>query len=154
MRDLERLGPSVLAGVLPRIYPQVLAIAHEHQDAGGRVYIVTAASQELAEMLAQVLVFDGAIGSEFSEVGRRRLHRARPTGPFIYGEGKARAIEELAEREGIDLGHSYAYSDSASDLPMLRGRRAPVAVNPDRELRASRASRDGTCSASTGSGGS
>src|ERR1700744_3205928 len=30
VRDLERLGPSVLAGVLPRVYPQVLKIAHEH----------------------------------------------------------------------------------------------------------------------------
>ena len=47
-----------------------------------------------------------------------------PTGLFIYGEGKARAIEELARREGIDLAASYAYSDSASDLPMLRARRA------------------------------
>ena len=48
MRDLERLGADVLAGMLPRIYPQMLAVAHEHQDAGRRVYIVTAASQELA----------------------------------------------------------------------------------------------------------
>src|ERR1700745_1969969 len=68
VRDLERLGVDVLAGVLPRIYPQVLALAHEHQDAGRRVYIVTAASQDLAEMLARVLAFDGAVGSQFSEV--------------------------------------------------------------------------------------
>src|SRR6476646_8597388 len=68
LRDLERLGVDVLAGVLPRIYPQVLALAHEHQDAGRRVYIVTAASKELADTLAQVLAFDGAVGSQFSEV--------------------------------------------------------------------------------------
>ncbi len=65
--DLERLGPDVLAGILPRLYPQMLAVAHEHQDAGRQVYIVTAASHELAEMLARVLAFDGAIGSNFSE---------------------------------------------------------------------------------------
>src|SRR5436309_13540017 len=67
VRDLERLGADVLAGVLPRIYPQVLAIAHEHQDCGRRVYIVTAAAQELADTLAHVLALDGAIGSRFSE---------------------------------------------------------------------------------------
>jgi len=133
VRDLERLGPSVLAGVLPRIYPQVLAIAHEHQDEGRKVYIMTAASQELAQILARVLVLDGGIGSEFSEAVDG-VYTGRPTGLFIYGEGKARAIEELAEREGIDLSASYAYSDSASDLPMLRLVGHPVVVNPDREL--------------------
>jgi HAD superfamily hydrolase (TIGR01490 family) len=133
VRDLERLGPDVLGGILPRIYPQVLAVAHEHQDAGRRAYITTAASQELAEVLARVLALDGGIGSQFSEVVDG-VYTGRPTGYFIYGRDKARAIQELAQREGIDLGASYAYSDSASDLPMLRIVGHPVAVNPDAEL--------------------
>src|ERR1700736_6929253 len=45
VRDLERLSPRVLAGVLPRLYPQMLARAYAHQDAGGPVYILTAASR-------------------------------------------------------------------------------------------------------------
>jgi HAD superfamily hydrolase (TIGR01490 family) len=133
VRDLERLGVDVLAGVLPRIYPQVLELAYRHQDEGRRVYIVTAASQELATMLAGVLAFDGAIGSQFSEVVDG-VYTGRPTGPFVYGEDKARVIKQLAERDGIDLGQSYAYSDSASDLPMLRVVGHPVAVNPDSDL--------------------
>jgi HAD superfamily hydrolase (TIGR01490 family) len=133
VKDLERLGADVLAGVLPRIYPQMLAIAHEHQDAGRRVYIVTAASQELAGMLAQVLALDGAIGSEFSEV-KDGVYTGRPVGVFVYRSDKARAIEALAARESIDLSASYAYSDSESDLPMLRIVGHPVAVNPDQEL--------------------
>jgi HAD superfamily hydrolase (TIGR01490 family) len=133
VRDLERLGADVLAGVLPRIYPQMLTIAHEHQDAGRRVYIVTAASQELAGMLAHVLALDGAIGSQFSEV-KDGVYTGRPAGLFIYRGDKARAIEALAQREGIDLSGSYAYSDSESDLPMLRVVGHPVAVNPDQEL--------------------
>jgi HAD superfamily hydrolase (TIGR01490 family) len=133
VRDLERLGADVLAGVLPRIYPQMLAVAHEHQDAGRRAYITTAASQELADILARVLVLDGGIGSQFSEVVDG-IYTGRPSGLFIYGAGKARAIEQLAEREGIDLGASYAYTDSASDLPMMQIVGHPVAVNPDREL--------------------
>jgi HAD superfamily hydrolase (TIGR01490 family) len=131
--DLQRLGAPVLAGVLPRVYPQVLDIAHEHQEAGRLVYIATAASKELAELLAHVLVLDGGIGSQFSKV-RDGVYTGEPTGLFIYGEDKARAIEQLAEREGIDLSASYAYSDSASDLPMLRVVGHPVVVNPDREL--------------------
>jgi HAD superfamily hydrolase (TIGR01490 family) len=133
VRDLDRLGADVLSGVLPRIYPQMLALAHEHQDAGLRIYIVTAASQELASLLAHVLVLDGAIGSNFSEV-RDGVYTGTPTGLFVYGAGKATAIRQLAAREDIDLTESYAYSDSASDLPMLRVVGHPVVVNPDREL--------------------
>src|SRR6202163_2578871 len=51
VRDLERLSPRVLAGVLPRLYPQMLARAYAHQDAGVPVYILTAASQEMANLL-------------------------------------------------------------------------------------------------------
>jgi HAD superfamily hydrolase (TIGR01490 family) len=131
--DMERLGADVLAGILPRIYKPMLDLAHEHQDAGRRVYIATAASQELAEMLASVLALDGGIGSTFSEV-KDGVYTGEPTGLFIYGGGKARAIEQLAAREGIDLASSYAYSDSVSDLPMLQVVGHPVAVNPDRDL--------------------
>jgi HAD superfamily hydrolase (TIGR01490 family) len=133
VRDLERLGADVLAGILPRLYPRMLAVAHEHQDAGRPTYIVTAAPQELAEMLARVLAFDGAIGSCYSEV-RDGVYTGRASGAFLYREGKARAIRQLAVRKGIDLSASYAYSDSASDLPMLRAVGHPVAVNPDHEL--------------------
>jgi HAD superfamily hydrolase (TIGR01490 family) len=133
VRDMERLGPDVLALILPRLYPRMLSLAYEHQDAGRRVYIFTAASQELAEMLAHVLSFDGGVGSRFSEV-KDGVFTGRPGGLFVYGADKARAVRRLAEREKIDLSRSYAYSDSASDLPMLRAVGHPVAVNPDREL--------------------
>jgi HAD superfamily hydrolase (TIGR01490 family) len=133
VRDLERLGADVLAGILPRVYPKMLSLAHEHQDAGRRAYIVTAASQELAEILATVLALDGAIGSSISEVVDG-VYTGRPTGVFVYSAGKAQAIEQLAAREGISLGDSYAYSDSESDLPMLRAVGHPVAVNPDGAL--------------------
>jgi hypothetical protein len=43
-------------------------------------------------------------------------------------------MRELAAAEGIDLEASWAYSDSESDLPMLRAVGHPVAVNPDAVL--------------------
>ncbi|MGH2746148.1 MAG: HAD family hydrolase [Thermoleophilaceae bacterium] len=130
--DLQRLGPDVLAGILPLLYREVLAEAFAHQDAGRPAYIVTAASQELADVLAHVLTFDGGIGMR-SEV-RDGVYTGQAAGPFTYREGKAEAIREIAVREGIDLGDSYAYSDSESDLPMMRAVGNPVAVNPDAAL--------------------
>lgn len=56
-----------------------------------------------------------------------RRRRVRPQ--------KARAVEELAGAQGYDLSASYAYRDSATDLPMLEIIGHPVAVNPDRALR-------------------
>jgi HAD superfamily hydrolase (TIGR01490 family) len=133
VRDLERLAPRVLAGVLPRLYPQMLARAYAHQDAGVPVYILTAASQEMADLLAHVLAFDGGLGSRSEIVDGR--YTGRPAGPFNYREGKVLSMRELAEREAIDLAASYAYSDSESDLPMLRAVRHAVVVNPDAQLR-------------------
>ena len=133
MRDLQRLAPGVLAGVLPRLYPQMLQVAYDHQDAGRPVYICTAASQEMADDArprARLRRRGSARGSEV----RDGVYTGRSDGPFTYREGKATAMRELAEREGIDLAASYAYSDSESDLPMLRAVGHPVAVNPDAEL--------------------
>ena len=127
VRDLERLGVDVLAGVLPRIYPQVLELAYGHQDEGRRVYIVTAASQDLAEMLARVLAFDGAIGSQFSEVVDG-VYTGRPAGLFIYGREKARAIERARRARGARprellrlLGFRVGPADAAARRPSRRG---------------------------------
>ena len=130
--ELMRLTPAILTGILPLLYQPVLEEAWRHQDEGRPAYIVTAASQEMAETLAHVCQFDGAIG--FRSELEDGVYTGRPDGPFTYREGKVAAIEELAAREGLDLGESFAYSDSESDLPMLRAVGHPVAVNPDRAL--------------------
>jgi HAD superfamily hydrolase (TIGR01490 family) len=132
VRDLQRLSPQVLAGVLPRLYPQMLEVAWGHQDEGRQVVICTAAAHELAELLARVLDFDAGIGSRSEVVDGH--YTGRPGGPFAYREGKALAMREFATARGIDLAASWAYSDSESDLPMLRAVGHPVAVNPDAGL--------------------
>jgi HAD superfamily hydrolase (TIGR01490 family) len=132
VKDLDRLAPGVLAGVLPRLYPTMLQIAYDHQDSGRPVFICTAASQGTADMLAHVLGFDGAAGTGLQE--RDGYYTGRLEGPFCYGEGKPQRMRKLAHEAGLALERSYAYSDSASDIPMLRAVGHPVAVNPDAEL--------------------
>lgn len=61
---------------------------------------------------------------------------------YVYGQAKAEAITRLAESEGYDLQRSFAYSDSATDIPMLESVGHPYAVNPDRALRKEAAARD------------
>ncbi len=133
VRDLERLGVRVMQRILPRLYPEMLTIAYAHQDAGRPAYIVTAASQDMAQVLAGVLSFDGALGSALSEV-QDGVYTGRPTGAFLYGAAKAVAIQQLAARDNLDLSACYAYSDSVSDAPMLRAVGHAIVVNPDADL--------------------
>ena len=132
VRDIQRMGPGILTEVLPRVYPEMLREAWDHQDAGRPVYIVTASSQEMADLVAGALLFDGALGSGWEK--EDGVYTGRAIEPFTYREGKAEAMRAMAEREGFDLAASFAYSDSESDVPMLRAVGNPVAVNPDAEL--------------------
>ena len=132
-RQLARLAPEVLVGVLPRIYPEMLTEVYSHQDAGRPTFIVSAAGDELVQLLARILNMDGGIGTAY-EVDDAGLLTGEIGGTFMYGEGKVEAIRRFADDHGIDLERSYAYSDSASDLPMLRAVGIPVVVNPDEEL--------------------
>jgi phosphoserine phosphatase len=110
----------------------MLDVVRDHQDAGRPAFIATAASQPAAEILAETLGMDGAIGTRWEIVDG--LYTGRLDGPFAYGEGKATRLREFAAERGIDLRESWAYSDAASDLPMLEAVGHPVAVNPDAAL--------------------
>lgn len=132
-RQISRMAPEVLVGVLPRIYPEMLEEVYAHQDAGRPTFIVSAAGDELVRLLARILYMDGGIGTAY-EVGEDGLFTGEIGGTFMYGEGKVEAMRRFAAEHEIDLQASYAYSDSASDLPMLRAVGNPVVVNPDEDL--------------------
>jgi HAD superfamily hydrolase (TIGR01490 family) len=132
-RSLERMNPEVMAAILPRVYPQMLDEVYAHQDADRATFIVSAAGNGVVEPLAAVLGMDGGIGTRY-EVGEDGDFTGRFDGPFVYGPGKVEAMEAFAAEHGIDLAASYAYSDSISDLPMLRAVGHPVVVNPDPPL--------------------
>ncbi|HEX2265329.1 MAG TPA: HAD-IB family hydrolase, partial [Solirubrobacterales bacterium] len=134
-KGIARMGPEVMAAILPRVYPQMLEEIYAHQDAGRPTFIVSAAGNGVVEQLAHVLGMEGGIGTRY-EVDAEGNFTGRLDGPFVYGEGKVTAMREFASRHGIELADSYAYSDSLSDLPMLRAVGNPVAVNPDPPLAA------------------
>jgi HAD superfamily hydrolase (TIGR01490 family) len=132
-KTIARMEPEVMAEILPRVFPQMLAEVHAHQDAGRPAFIVSAASNDIVESLARVLGMEGGIGTRY-EVDAEGDFTGRLDGPFVYGPGKVEAMEAFAAEHDIDLAESYAYSDSLSDLPMLRAVGNPVAVNPDPPL--------------------
>ena len=132
-RDAERMAPEVLAGILPRIYPQMLDEVHRHQDEGRATFIVSAAGNDVVKALAAVLGMEGGIGTRWA-VGQDGKYTGEMDGPFVYGKGKVEAMRRFAAKHDIDMDASFAYSDSVSDLPMLRSVGHAVVVNPDADL--------------------
>lgn len=132
-RRLKRMVPDLLAGILPRIYPQMIDEVRSHQDAGRPTFIVSAAGDGIVSLLAGVLDMDGGIGTRY-EVDAEGNYTGLLDGGLVYGEGKVPPMRRFASEHGIDLDASWAYSDSASDLPMLELVGNAVVVNPDTEL--------------------
>ena len=121
------------AVILPVAFTDAIDAIESHRRAGQRVYLVSAAPEEVVAPLAARLGVDGAIASQ-AAVDANGIYTGRMD-RYVYGPAKAEAVAEFARRDGIDLADSWAYSDSATDLPMLEAVGHPVAVNPDRALR-------------------
>ncbi len=119
--------------MIDRFWPGTVALAQGHLDAGQRVWLVSAAPVELAELIAEHLGLSGALGTVSEQV--HGVYTGRLVGKPLHGEAKAEAVQAMADREGLDLSRCAAYSDSANDIPMLSLVGTPVAVNPDRALR-------------------
>ncbi len=116
----------------PIVYEEALERIRAHQRWGHRVFIVSASPEEVVAPIAQLLEVDEAIATraELDEHGRYSGRTER----YVYADEKVAALREVADRDGVDLDHSWAYSDSATDIPMLAAVGHPVAVNTDREL--------------------
>jgi HAD superfamily hydrolase (TIGR01490 family) len=116
----------------PIVYVEALELIRDHQSKGREVVIVSTSGSDVVEPIAALLGVSTVIAT------RLEVLAGRYTGEiefYAYGVNKAAAIQEFAAREGYDLAGCYAYSDSATDLPMLGIVGRPHAVNPDRVLR-------------------
>jgi HAD superfamily hydrolase (TIGR01490 family) len=130
--DLVALNAAIIPKLMDEVRPEARDLLDLHRNAGRDTYIVSASPQEMVEPLATSLGMTGGIGT-VGEVADG-VYTGELARPFCYGPGKVDAIRELAEWEGYDLALCYAYSDSASDLPMLEAVGHPVVVNPDAAL--------------------
>lgn len=130
--DLVGLNAAVLPRLLDKIRPEARRLLDLHRHAGRATFIVSASPIEIVEPLATTLGMTAGIGT--CSVVADGVYTGELDGPFCYGTGKVEAIEAIARWEGLDLAQCYAYSDSASDLPMLGAVGHPVAVNPDAAL--------------------
>jgi len=116
----------------PLVYREAVELIDEHHAAGRDVIIVSTSGIEVVGPIGQMLGADHVVATRLEVDDGKYTGRIRF---YAYAENKAKAITDLARKRGYDLAGSYAYSDSATDVPMLEAVGHPYAVNPDKELR-------------------
>ena len=102
-----------------------------HRERGDEVVLLTSSTQYAAEVVARSLGIEHVLCSRLEVAGGRFTGKLAT---LCYGAHKVRLAEELAAARGLDLDHSWFYSDSYTDLPMLSRVGVPVVVNPDARL--------------------
>lgn len=130
---LDEVGQEVFVKHLARqIYPEARALIEAHQEAGHTVAIISSATKYQILPFARELGIDQVMYTDL-EV-KEGVFTGQLAGPTCYGEGKADAARRIADREGVDLGESYFYTDSHEDLPLLEAVGRPRPLNPNRQL--------------------
>jgi len=116
-----------------KVAPYVRPLLAEHRHDGVVTVLVTTSPEHLVRPLADRLGFEELLATRY-EIRDGKFTGAL-AGRFVWSLGKLAAVREWAEANDVALADSYAYSDSASDYPMLAVVGRPTAVNPDIRLR-------------------
>jgi phosphoserine phosphatase len=115
--------------------PAVVEGLRAHQAAGATIVLASGVFQPILDALVAHAAGEGlhglhAFGTPV-EV-ENGLLTGRTTIPFAVGETKVERLRAF----GGDAPLAVAYGDTAADLPMLHASQHPIAVAPDRQLRA------------------
>ena len=132
VEKMSQLGAQIIPRLESEVRREARGLIDLHHAADRDTYIVSASPIEIVDDFAAAIGLTGGIGTVAAI--DNGIYTGELAEPFCYGEGKAIAIRKLAEDMDYDLRLSYAYTDSAGDLPMLDIVGHPVAVNPDRAL--------------------
>ena len=132
--ELLDLMPKVYREeIKPRLWPGTVRAVKEHLALGHEVWLITAAPQELGQLIADDLGATGALGTI---VGHKDgVLTGELVGDPLHGQAKRKAARKLAKERNISLKRSFAYSDSVNDLPLLTLVGNPIVVNPDKVLK-------------------
>jgi len=130
VKDIEKIAQEIYDEfVSPAMWQGTIDIAQKLCQEGVEVYLVTAAPEDMATLIAKRLGLTGALGSKAEIIDGH--YTGQMNGPLLHGKEKAVAVRELAAQRGFNLENCLAFSDSNNDLPLLQCVGHPSAINPD-----------------------
>lgn len=133
VRQVQDIAAQALQEVVsPTIYAEARTLIETHRQAGHIVVIISASAEELVRPIAAELGIEHFVATR---LGKAKGKFDGSVEFYCKGDNKAAAMRTFAAKHNIDLERSYAYSDSATDQPMLEAAGLPRAVNPDRTLK-------------------
>ena len=133
-RDFEeRCRRWVEQDVLGLIVPGARRHIERHRAEGHVLAILSTSPTYVTRPIAETLGIEEVISTQFEVEGGQ--FTGRLVGPACVGKGKVHWAEDLGARRQVDLGKSWFYTDSYTDLPMLERVGNQVVVNPDPRLR-------------------
>ena len=119
--------------IKPAVFPGSYELIERSRSLGLRQVVITGALDLSVKPLMEHLNITEYVTNRLEFVNGVATGRLLP--PVMAAATKASWIRTFAEREGLSLSDSFAYTDSMSDLPMLSVVGHPAAVNPDTRLR-------------------
>lgn len=127
------LGAEFVAAVIvPIVRLEAREMIERHRRNGDRIILLTGTLDLLAEPLARALTIDDVVCGRLEQADG--CFTGRTTPPHPYGEGKAAALRDYAQRTGIDLQGIRIYGDGWSDLPAFKLAGRATVINPSPRL--------------------
>jgi putative phosphoserine phosphatase/1-acylglycerol-3-phosphate O-acyltransferase len=130
----RRAGKRAVESLVDLVQPWALEALATHRAEGRPLVLATTSPVDLVSPLADALGFEGVVATRYAE--RDGRYTGGLDGGFVWGWGKRVAVSRWAAGHHVDLAHSYAYSDSVFDLPLLHAVGHPHPLNPDPRLAA------------------
>ena len=119
---------------------QALDLVKRHQDAGDLCCVITATNSFVTRPIVESFGIEHLIATEPATIDNDPLanYTGQVKGIPNFREGKVLNLHTWLAAQNLSfdqMPHSYFYSDSMNDLPLLEEVSNPVATNPDERLR-------------------
>lgn len=115
------------------IYEPVYSKLEQAKKEGYYTALLSSAPDFLVEKVAKLLGVDTWDSTIYQ---KNKMNHFSHITQFMEGEHKAQSVKHLISALQITKNDVTAYTDSYLDLPLLEASGHPVAVNPDRRLKA------------------
>ena len=124
--------------IIPIITSSAKEVVDNHLRNGDICAIVTATNEFITEPISDIFKISTLIATKL-ETDSSGNFTGKPDGIPNFREGKVTRVLQWLATKNLDFDNfdkSFFYSDSINDLPLLSRVSNPIAMNPDKKLRA------------------